>query len=291
MSDPAPRIRRSALYLPGSNERAIEKARSLPCDVVILDLEDAVAPEAKEPARALAVQAVVDGGFGQRELVVRVNGLGTPWGVADISEVARAGPDAILVPKIDDGTALRAYDALLAEAPAETRVWAMIETARSMFALHDIASQAEATRLACFVMGTNDLAKELRASPGIGRDGFVGFLSSAVAAARAHGLAAIDGVFNDIRDEEGLMRQCAQALALGFDGKTLIHPGQIEPCNRIFTPGDDRVEAARAIVQAFDMPQNMGKGALKVDGQMVERLHLEQARALLAMRAQIDRRT
>ncbi|ATE64264.1 HpcH/HpaI aldolase/citrate lyase family protein [Rhizorhabdus dicambivorans] len=288
MSDREPRIRRSALYLPASNERAIEKARTLPCDVVILDLEDAVAPEAKEAAREMAARAVADGGFGRRELVVRVNGLGTPWGEADLAAIGPAGADAILVPKIDDGATLRRYDALLAQAPAATRLWAMIETARSMFALQDIAAQAEATRLACFVMGTNDLAKELRASPDVGREGFVGFLSSTVAAARAHGLSAIDGVFNDIGDAEGLVRQCAQALALGFDGKTLIHPGQIDICNRAFTPGDDRIEAARAIVAAFDAPENAGAGALKVNGQMAERLHLEQARALLAMRAQID---
>ena len=268
------RRRRSALYLPASNRRAIDKARTLAADVVILDLEDAVAPDLKATARAQAIAAVAAGGFGGRELVVRVNGLDTDWGADDLRALAAVRPDAILVPKVDDAAAIQRYAAALGG--NDTPIWAMIETTLAVFRLEAIA----ATRrpLAAFVMGTNDLAREMGAQPDLMRTPFLGILGLAVAAARAHGLAIIDGVFNDIDDPAGLETQLRQAVTFGFDGKTLIHPSQIAACNRVFTPDDDAVAAAMRIVAAFDAPENAGKGAIRLDGRMVERLHLQQAR-------------
>lgn len=270
------RRRRSALYLPASNLRAIDKARTLACDVVILDLEDAVAPDMKATARSQAVAAVGMGGFGERELVVRVNGLDTEWGVSDLRAVAAVRPDAILVPKIDDSAAINLYQAALGE--NNTPLWAMIETARSVFRLEEIAATGPHGPLAALVMGTNDLAKELGAQPDLLRTPFLGFLGLAVAAARAHGLAILDGVFNDIDDAAGLETQLRQAVMFGFDGKTLIHPDQIAACNAVFTPDAAAVAAAQRIVAAFDETENVGKGVIRLDGRMVERLHLYQAR-------------
>ncbi|WP_275944105.1 CoA ester lyase [Sphingomonas sp. So64.6b] len=269
--------------MPASNLRAIEKARELPCDAVVLDLEDAVAPEAKVAARETAVAVVREGGFGQRALIVRANGIDTPWGRDDLTALALAGPDAILVPKVNDGAEVAAYDAAIAAAPGHTRLWAMIETARSMFRLEEIAAQARTTRLAAWVMGTNDLAKEMRATLDVARVPFLGFLAQSVAAARAHGLTILDGVYNSIEDEAGLEAQCRQARAFGFDGKTLIHPKQIAVCNRAFTPSEAEVAAARVVVAAFGLPENADKGALRVEGRMVERLHLAEAEAVIAL--------
>ncbi|QNA82807.1 CoA ester lyase [Sphingomonas sp. So64.6b] len=280
---PRPRPLRSLLYMPASNLRAIEKARELPCDAVVLDLEDAVAPEAKVAARETAVAVVREGGFGQRALIVRANGIDTPWGRDDLTALALAGPDAILVPKVNDGAEVAAYDAAIAAAPGHTRLWAMIETARSMFRLEEIAAQARTTRLAAWVMGTNDLAKEMRATLDVARVPFLGFLAQSVAAARAHGLTILDGVYNSIEDEAGLEAQCRQARAFGFDGKTLIHPKQIAVCNRAFTPSEAEVAAARVVVAAFGLPENADKGALRVEGRMVERLHLAEAEAVIAL--------
>jgi citrate lyase subunit beta/citryl-CoA lyase len=281
------RPRRSLLYMPASNLRAIEKARDLPCDAVVLDLEDAVAPEAKAAARDIALAVVRDGGFGTRELIVRANGLDTPWGRDDLAALATAGPDAILVPKVNDAAEVAAYDALIAAAPGHTRLWAMIETTRAMFRLEEIAAQARTTRLSCWVMGTNDLAKEMRATLDVERLPFLGFLAQSVAAARAYGLTILDGVFNEIDDAAGLEAQCRQGRAFGFDGKTLIHPKQIETCNRIFTPSDAELAAARAVVAAFALPENADKGAIRVDGRMVERLHLAEAEAVIALREMV----
>lgn len=281
------RPRRSALYLPASNPKALAKARTLPADVVILDLEDAVAPEHKGEARAQAVAAVAEGGFGRRELVIRANGLSTEWGADDLAAAAGAGPDAVLVPKVSSPAEVRAYDAALAAAPAHTRLWIMIETCACLPVLHDLAACAADTRLAGFVLGTNDLAKEMRARPGPERTPFLPILTMAVAAARAHGLVVLDGVCNEFRDLDRFTAEAAQGLEFGFDGKTLIHPDQIAPCNAVFSPDAGEIAWAEAVEAAFALPENAGKGAIKVDGKMVELLHLDQARRVLAVAAAI----
>ncbi|MDX9999637.1 MAG: CoA ester lyase [Phenylobacterium sp.] len=267
--------RRSALYMPAANARAIEKARELPCDVVILDLEDAVAPDAKETAREQAVAAVKAGGFGPREVVIRVNGLDTPWGRDDLAVAAEAGPDAVLAPKVSSAADVAAYRAAL---PATQSLWIMIETCWGLFRLDELGEG-----VAAWVIGTNDLAKEMRCRLDAERAPLLGPLSLAVAAARAHGLVVLDGVFNGIDDDAGLERQCDQGAAFGFDGKTLIHPRQIEAANRAFTPAAEEVDWARTIVAAFDEPENAKKGVLRIEGRMVERLHLEEARRLIAV--------
>lgn len=286
MTHPA-RPRRSALYLPASNAKALAKARGLGADVVILDLEDAVAPEHKLEARQMAVAAVREGGFGRRELVVRANALSTPWGADDLAVLAEAGPDAVLVPKIDGPADVRAYDAALAKAPAKTRLWVMIETCAVLPCLHQVAACAADSRLAGFVLGTNDLAKEMRAQLRPGRVPFQPVLTMAVAAARAHGLAVLDGVCNEFRDAAVFTAEAEQGLLFGFDGKTLIHPDQIDPCNAVFSPSAAELDWAGKIVAAFDLPENVGKGVIKLDGKMVELLHLEQARRLLDIAALI----
>lgn len=275
------RPRRSALYMPASNTRAIEKARTLPCDVVILDLEDAVAPEAKEEARANAVAAVQAGGFGRRELVIRVNALGTPWAEADLEAAATSGADAILAPKVSDAATVGRYHAALAHAPAGLGFWAMVETSRAIFRLDAIA-EAMAARSGAFVLGTNDLAKEMCARLTVERTPFLGMMALAVAAARGHGLAVLDGVYNAFDDDAGLERQCIEAKAYGFDGKTLIHPRQVEIANRQFSPSDEELAWAEAAISAFAVPENAGRGAIRVGGEMVERLHLDQARKIVA---------
>lgn len=279
MTDAA-RPRRSALYMPASNLKAIEKARTLPCDVVIFDLEDAVAPEAKEIARAQAVEAVKAGGFGRREVVIRVNGRDTPYGAADLEAAAAAGPHAILVPKVNDADDVRFYDAAL---KGDTRLWAMIETAKAAFHLWDIAQTAKTTRLSAWVMGVNDLAKEMRARQTPGREAFQPILSLAVAAARGNGLSILDGVHNDIEDLEALEVVCGQGVDFGFDGKTLIHPSHLKICNRVFSPTEGEIAWARAVIAAFADPDNAGKGAIRVEGKMAELLHLAQAERLVAV--------
>lgn len=271
------RPRRSALYMPASNARAIAKARTLPCDVVILDLEDAVAPDLKDAARAQALAALAEGGFGSREIVVRANALSTPWGADDLAALGGAGADAVLMPKIDGAGDIAACVAALGIA---TPLWVMIETARSVLRLEEIAS---APGVAGFVMGTNDLAKEIGMRPGTDRLPFLGFIANAVAAARAYGLIALDGVYNAIDDADGLARECAQGAAFGFDGKTLIHPSQIDACNRAFSPGAEEIAWAQTVRAAFDDPANRDMGAIRLDGRMVERLHLDQALRVLAM--------
>lgn len=270
------RRRRSALYLPASNQRAIAKARELPADVIILDLEDAVAPEAKADARAQAVAALAEGGFGTRELVVRVNGLDTEWGESDLAALSQGNAAAVLVPKIAAASDLVAYRSKLGES---TALWAMIETAASLFRLDEIAG---AEGLEALVMGTNDLANETGARLGGSRLPFVGAFGLAVAAARARGIAIFDGVFNDIEDEQGFIAEAHQAVDFGFDGKTLIHPRQIGPCNVAFSPDAAETAWAQRILAAFDEPENASKGAIRVDGKMVERLHLHRARSVLA---------
>lgn len=275
--------RRSVLYVPGANARAINKVRTLPCDGVILDLEDSVAPEAKDAARAIVAEALTTGGFGRREVVVRVNGLDTPWGEADLALLADIAPDAVLVPKIGDSADVARYDGRLSHLPERVRLWAMVETCRSLFHLHTIAGAAQTSRLSCLVMGTNDLAKEMGAEAGTDRTPFWAALSLTIAAARAEGLSVLDGVYLALEDEAGLARECEQGRAFGFDGKTLIHPGQIDACNRAFSPPPERIAWARAVVEAYARPENQAAGAIRVDGRMAERLHLAQAQRVLAV--------
>ena len=279
------RPRRSVLYMPGSNTRAIEKARTLPVDAIILDLEDAVAPDAKEEARAQVSQAVQARGFGSREIVIRINALSTRWGEADLSSAIEAQPDAILIPKVSSAADISSVDARM----SGIAIWAMIETPRAIL---DIASIAGAGgKLACFVMGTNDLIKELHATHMPARENLSAALGFAVLAARGSGLAAIDGVYNDIADAEGFRAACRQGYSFGFDGKTLIHPSQIAPCNQIFSPSPAEVESARKIIAAFELPENHGKGAIAIDGRMVELLHLDIARATVTLADAIAERT
>jgi citrate lyase subunit beta/citryl-CoA lyase len=277
------RPRRSVLYMPASNAKAVEKAKTLPCDAVILDLEDAVAPEAKADARDAAAAAVRGGGFGRREVIIRVNGLDTEWGEQDLVVAAGCAPDAILAPKVNGPDDITELEKRIIAAPETTRLWAMIETARSIFAVHDIAEQAQASRLDCFVMGTNDLAKEMRARQTPGREPFLGALGLSVLAARAYGLTILDGVYNGIDDEAGFEAICEQGVDFGFDGKTLIHPKQIDICNRVFSPTEDEVRFARAVISAFAQPENAGKGAIRVEGKMAELLHLAQAERTVAV--------
>lgn len=284
------RPRRSVLYMPGSNARAIEKARTLPADALVLDLEDSVAPEAKSGARDQVCAAVRDGGFGDRELVIRVNGLDTAWGGGDLEAAAGAGPHAVLIPKVNDATEVSRASAMLSEAGAgpETALWAMMETPIAMLRAQEIAAASGPLR--CLVMGTNDLAKELRAVQTKARTPMITSLALCLLAARAFNLTILDGVYNDIQDTEGFESVCRQGRELGFDGKTLIHPSQIEICNRVFSPTAEEVEEARAITAAFNTPESRGKGVVKVAGRMVERLHLEQAQQLVALAEAIEAR-
>jgi citrate lyase subunit beta / citryl-CoA lyase len=275
------RPRRSALYMPASNPRAVEKARTLACDVVILDLEDAVLPENKDKARDDALAAVKAGGFGAREVVIRGNALSTPWGAADLAAAAAAGPDGVLVPKVRGRQDIAAYDRGLAGAPARTRLWAMIETPQAIFALDSIAGTP--SRLAALVMGVNDLAKEMGARQTPERAPFLAALGLAVMAARAHGLAVLDGVHNEIDDLDALEAVCRQGVDFGFDGKTLIHPSHLAICNAAFTPGAEDVAWSRAVIAAFAAPENAGKGALRVEGRLAELLHRDIALRLVAV--------
>ena len=281
------RPRRSVLYMPGSNARAIEKARSLPADAIILDLEDSVAPQAKPAARAQVADAVKAGGFGPREVVVRINGLDTEWWLDDFNVITHAKPDAILLPKISSPAQ---FDDVIERmvsvgASHDVRVWAMLETPLAMLHADRIASAAldPEMRLVAFVMGTNDLAKETRTRIMPGRAAMLPWLMTCVAAARAYGVEIIDGVYNDLGNAEGFAQECAQARDLGFDGKTLIHPSQIDPCNAAFSPDAAEVAQARKIIAAFELPENQGKGVVALDGRMVERLHAEMARRTVAI--------
>jgi citrate lyase subunit beta/citryl-CoA lyase len=279
MSDIRPR--RSVLYMPGSNARALEKARTLPADALILDLEDAVAPDAKDLAREQVCAAVAARGFGKREIIIRINALTTAWGEADLAAAIKAEPDAILVPKISSPGELHAIDAKMKSAASGVALWAMVETPLAILNICAIAGAGG--RLSCFVMGTNDLIKEVRGNHTKDRMNLAAALGLSVAAARAYNLAIIDGVFNDIQDADGFASICAQGRSFGFDGKTLIHPTQVEPCNAIFAPSPEEVDSARKIIAAFDMPENKGKGAIKLDGRMVELLHAEIARRTVAL--------
>jgi citrate lyase subunit beta / citryl-CoA lyase len=281
------RPRRSALYLPATNAKALAKARTLPCDVVILDLEDSVAPELKAEARAAAVAAVHEGGFGNREVAIRANGIDTEWGMADLAAIAGSGADAVLVPKVSSAQDIARYQEALTSAHAPMKLWAMIETCACIPQLHAIAAMAAHTRLSLFVMGVNDLAKEMHAQLAPGRTPFLPFLSMTVAAARAHGVAVLDGVCNEFRDLVAFRAEAEQGLLFGFDGKTLIHPDQIGPCNEVFSPSAEELAWAETVIEAFKLPENADKGAIRVEGKMVELLHLEQAVRLVALAGRI----
>jgi citrate lyase subunit beta/citryl-CoA lyase len=288
------RPRRSVLYMPGSNARALEKARELPADALILDLEDAVAPEAKAQARDAVFKALKNGGFGDREVLVRINGLDTRWWVEDLDVIAAAKPDAVLVPKISNPGQLQDLAARIVDMGTDphVRVWAMMETPLAMLNVGEIAAAAldSETRLTGFVMGTNDLAKDTRARLIPGRAPMLPWLMNCIAAARAYGLEILDGVYNDLDNAEGFAEECRQARDLGFDGKTLIHPRQIEPCNEAFSPSPQEVEAARKMIAAFELPENRDKGVVQIDGRMVERLHAEMAKQTVAIADAIAKR-
>jgi citrate lyase subunit beta/citryl-CoA lyase len=287
------RPRRSVLYMPGSNARAIEKARTLPADGVILDLEDAVAPDAKEEARKQVADAVKAGGFGSREVFIRVNGIDTPWHADDLAAAAHAGPDAILIPKIGRVAQLEMIGQRLLDMKTDhkTRVWAMIETPEAIFNIDALAAEAHdsETRLAGFVMGTNDLAKETRARLLPGRAPMLSWLATCLLAAHGHGIDILDGVYNNLSDAQGFEAECIQARDMGFDGKTLIHPNQIEPCNVVFSPAADEVVHARKLIAAFDLPENKNKGVVQVEGRMVERMHAEMARRTVQIAEAIEK--
>ena len=289
---PAPaRPRRSVLYMPGSNARALEKARTLPADGLILDLEDAVAPDAKEAARARVAAAVRAGGYGSREVIIRVNGLATPWGHADLTAAATSEADAVLLPKIESADAVRQALAVLdqAGAPSDLALWCMMETPRGMLQAAGIA--AAGPRLAGLVMGTSDLAKELHAAHTPLRLPLLTALGLCLLAARAYGLAILDGVFLDLQDEAGFEAACRQGAELGFDGKTLIHPSQIGPANQAFVPDAAEVARARRIIEAHAAARAKGQGVVLLDGRLIEELHVVQARRQVALAEAIAART
>ena len=281
------RPRRSVLYMPGANTRALEKARTLLADALIFDLEDAVAPDAKQAARDNVVAAARSKGYGKREIAIRCNGIGTQWGKADVAAIATSGADAILVPKVESAADVASIVALLdaAGAPQSMAVWAMMETPKGILRADEIAGAHP--RLQLFVMGTNDLVKDMRARHTPMRLPMVTALGLGMLAARAHGLTILDGVYNDIQDAAGFKAVCQQGLEMGFDGKTLIHPSQVEPCNEVFAPSTSELEMAGKIVVAFKTAQAEGKGVVTVDGRMIENLHVEQAERALALAAAI----
>ena len=274
------RSRRSALYMPASNARAIAKARTLDCDVVILDLEDAVAPDEKAAARDRVAAAVDEGGFGSRELVVRINGIGTPWYTDDIAALRTIEVDAVLVPKVSYPADLAIVRSAVGEDGPP--IWAMIETCAAVLSLPALSEAASASRLTALVVGTNDLAKDMRCRLGSDRMPLMPALTTIVMAARAASIVALDGVCNALDDPSRFASECSQGAMLGYDGKTLIHPSQIDAANTGFGPTEDELTWARTIVAAFAEPQNADKGAIRLSGQMVERLHLAEAEALLA---------
>jgi citrate lyase subunit beta/citryl-CoA lyase len=285
------RPRRSVLYMPGSNERALEKAKTIPADALIFDLEDAVAPSAKPFARARVCAAVKGGGYGGREVVIRVNALETPWGTEDLLAACEAEPEAILVPKVvHPGDIISAAKILQGvHAPEKIRLWAMMETPMAILNARTIAATAvyPENRLCCLVMGTNDLLKESRARALHDRVAVIPWLAMTLVAARAYRLDILDGVYNDFRDEIGLREECERGRTLGMDGKTLIHPSQVGPCNEIFSPTEEEVEWSRKIIAAFAKPENKGMGVIVVEGRMVERLHLSMAERTVSIADQI----
>jgi citrate lyase subunit beta/citryl-CoA lyase len=289
------RPRRSVLYVPGDNERALLKTQSLPADAIIIDLEDSVAPSNKEQARKQAVEIIRQRGFGSREVILRVNPIETPWGMADLHAAIGAEPHAILIPKVSQsGDILGTAKVVKAAHAAEhIRLWAMIETPMGIINAREIAAcgRDPENRLSVFVLGTNDLLKESRARASNNRFAVVPWLALTLVAARAYGLDVIDGVYNDFKDDAGFRAECEHGRTLGMDGKTLIHPSQVQPCNEVFSPTDEEVSWANKIIRAFDLPENARKGVITVEGKMVERLHLVMAQRVSAIAKAINVRT
>ena len=286
--DDSLRPRRSVLYMPGANERALEKAAGLPADALILDLEDAVAPDAKPQARDRVCEAAASDRYGAREVAIRANGIGTPWHDDDLRAIAACGPAAVVVPKVDSADAVHAIEKALEAggAPERTRIWAMLETPVAVLHAEEVASASE--RVSVLVMGTNDLAKELQAAHVPGRGPLLTGLGLCLLAARATGRVILDGVYNDIKDPEGFEAECVQGRDMGFDGKTLIHPSQLEPCNRVFAPTPTDIERSQRIIEAFEAAEAEGRGVVTVDGRMIENLHVDQSRRTLAIAAAIE---
>jgi citrate lyase subunit beta/citryl-CoA lyase len=276
------RPRRSVLYMPGSNARALEKARDLPADALILDCEDAVAPDAKPLAREQVCAAAASGEYGRKEVTIRINGLDTPWGADDLAAVAKAGPAAIVVPKVSSVAQVHDLERRMeqAGAPDSTALWVLLETPQAVLDAAAICAASE--RLTVLVAGTNDLAKELRAAQVPGRAPLLWALSQLVVAARAAGKVILDGVYNDVKDPEGFLAEARQGQQMGFDGKTLIHPSQVEPANGVWAPSEEEVERSRRIIAAFEEAQAEGRGVITVDGRMIENLHVDNARRALA---------
>ncbi len=277
------RPRRSVLYMPGANARALDKARTLPADALILDLEDAVAPDAKDLARRQVMEAVAQGGYGWREIVVRMNGLDTPWGLDDLNAIATSGAAAILVPKVETARQVHEVEALLdkAGAPADLAIWCMMETPKAV--LNALEISGATPRLTTIVMGTSDLTKDLHARHTALRLPMLTALGLSLLAARAYNLTILDGVYLDLQDADGFRAACVQGLELGFDGKTLIHPSQVEPCNEVFAPSPAEVDTARRIIIAFREAEAAGKGVVVVDGKLVENLHVVGAERMVAL--------
>ena len=276
------RPRRSVLYMPAANQRALEKAKDIPADALIFDLEDAVAPDAKELAREQACNAAASSDYGNRELTIRCNGLDTPWGREDILAAAEAAPSAVVIPKVGGPEYLAEVSEVLDEggAPAATEIWAMVETPAGILCVDQIA---QFERTAVLVMGTNDMAKELRASITQDRHALLPYLAMCLLAARAADVGILDGVYNDIKNEEGFEQVCRQGAEMGFDGKTLIHPSQVAPTNESFSPSLDELDFHQRVIEEFEAAQNEGRGVLTVDGKMIENLHVDEARRAIAM--------
>ncbi|HKY15191.1 MAG TPA: CoA ester lyase [Microthrixaceae bacterium] len=275
--------RRSALYMPGANDKALEKAKTLPTDAIIFDTEDSVAPDMKAAARDKVAAAVASGEYANRELTIRVNGLDTEWSTDDLRSAAAAGPAGIVVPKINSAGDVAQVEKVIEAAgvPDHTRIWAMLETPAAVERAVEIATSSE--RLAVLVMGTNDLAKELRAGLVPGRAPLLWGLARCVNAARFADKVILDGVYNDVKDPDGFAMECSQGAEMGFDGKTLIHPTQVEPCNEAFSPSADEIEHSRRVIEAFEEGLAAGKGVITVDGRMIENLHVDNARRALAI--------
>ncbi len=276
------RPRRSVLYMPAANERALEKAKTIPADALIFDLEDAVAPDAKSQARANAVAAARSGDYGHREITIRCNGLDTPWGADDLAAAATSGADAVVIPKVGSHEYLDEVDRLLraADAPDTMAIWAMIETPTALLDIRRIAAHR---RVEVMVMGTNDLVRELRTGTPTDRAPLVPHLATALLGAREADKVILDGVYNDVRDPDGFLLEAEQGKALGFDGKTLVHPSQVEPTNDVWAPSELEIEHARRVIEAFETAEAEGRGVITVDGRMIENLHVDNARRVLAV--------
>lgn len=282
-----PSLRRSVLYMPGSNQRALDKAKSIPADALIFDLEDAVAPDAKVEARANALAAARSGEYGTRAIAIRANGLDTPWGRDDLAAIATSGAAAVVMPKVSTAAYLDVVWAELAAAgaPDSLAIWAMIETATGIFDVRDIAGHP---RVEALIMGTNDLIKELRCATVPDRGPVIPHLTTAILGAREAGITILDGVYNDVRDPEGFLAEARQGKLLGFDGKALVHPTQVEVANEVWAPSPDEIEHARRVIAAFEAALAEGKGVVTVDGRMVENMHVDDARRVLAAAATIN---